>query len=58
MKTPTDPVEKLQREIAVLELDLSRAELGSDPRDRIEAARLRLQLKEKRAQLETARQPR
>jgi hypothetical protein len=58
VKTPTDPVAKLEREIAILDLDLRRAELGSELRDRTEAARLRLQLKEKRAELEAARRPR
>ena len=55
VKTPKDPVAKLEREIGFLELDLNRAELGTEARDRAEAARLRLLLKEKRAQLEAAR---
>jgi hypothetical protein len=58
VKAPTDPVEKLEREIWVLELDLNRAALGGEPRDRTEAARLRLQLKEKRSQLDAARKQR
>ncbi len=55
VKTPKDPLAKLEREIGFLELDLNRAELGTEARDRAEAARLRLLLKEKRAQLKAAR---
>ncbi len=55
VKSPTDPVARLTREIEIFEQDLRRAELGTEPRDRAEAARLRLLLRDKRAQLDAAR---
>ena len=47
-----DQMAKLEREILFLELDLKRAEAGSEPADRTRAAGLRAVLKERRAQLE------
>ena len=54
VKPPADPAAKLKREIEFLELDLKRAEAGKEQRDRAEAARLRLLLRERRAQLDAA----
>lgn len=57
VKPPADPSAKLRREIEFLELDLKRVESSTEPRDRAEAARLRLLLRERRAQLEALARP-